>query len=282
MRDPLFSIVIANYNYGHFLAQAIESVAAQSCDDFELIVVDGGSTDDSVSIIERHAAHIAWWCSEKDRGQSHAFNKGFAGARGRFLSWLNADDFLLPGTLEKARLYLDRHPRCRWLAGNTIFVDDRLRIQRCAVGPPWVDWLGWRVAPYVYGPSSFFARDLFQASRGFDENLRYGMDGDLWGQFQQLGAKYHRLRHFCWAFRMHDESVTSHAFASEPSAAFQREREEIARRYSGNYTQLARASLVVLKVLTAYPATAWNTWRWQNAALRDYIKATGGPAMQVA
>ncbi len=282
MRDPLFSIVIANYNYGHFLAEAIESIIQQSCSDYELIVVDGGSTDHSVSIINRYASHIAWWCSEEDRGQSHAFNKGFARAQGRFLTWLNADDILLPEALEKARIYLQRHRQCQWLAGNTIFVDSALRIQRCAVGPPWVEWLGWRVAPYIYGPSSFFARELFQASRGFDESLRYGMDGDLWGQFQLLGAKYRRLMHFCWAFRMHDESITSHAFASAPSADFQKEREEIARRYASSYTPLARAALVGVKTLTAYPATVWNTWRWRNINLAEYIKATRRSAGRIA
>ena len=100
---PFFSIVIVNYNYGRFLEAAILSILNQSCVDYELIVVDGGSTDNSVDIIRKYKNSISWWCSEKDNGQSHAFNKGFAHANGRFLTWLNADDLLMPGTLAAAK-----------------------------------------------------------------------------------------------------------------------------------------------------------------------------------
>ena len=94
MNKPLLSIVIANYNYGRFLEEAIQSVLSQSCNDYELIIVDGGSTDNSVEIIKKYEDKIAWWVSEKDKGQSDAFNKGFAHAKGKYLTWLNADDIL--------------------------------------------------------------------------------------------------------------------------------------------------------------------------------------------
>jgi len=83
MSVPLLSIVIANYNYGRFLESAILSVVSQElADKVELIVCDGGSTDDSVEIIKKYSGQISWWVSEKDNGQSDAFNKGFAHARG--------------------------------------------------------------------------------------------------------------------------------------------------------------------------------------------------------
>ncbi|MDH3380696.1 MAG: glycosyltransferase, partial [Gammaproteobacteria bacterium] len=72
MKRPLFSIVIANFNHGQFLGSAIESVLAQSCQDFELIVVDGGSSDNSVEVIEDYSPRISWWVSEPDSGQSDA------------------------------------------------------------------------------------------------------------------------------------------------------------------------------------------------------------------
>ena len=83
---PFLSVIIANYNYGRFLGEAIRSVLSQSCDDFELIVIDGGSTDDSVRVIKQYENRISYWVSEKDKGQSDAFNKGFAKASGRFLT----------------------------------------------------------------------------------------------------------------------------------------------------------------------------------------------------
>ena len=101
--QPFVSVVIANYNYGRFLDEAIQSVLNQACNDVELIICDAASTDNSVEVIKKYADRIAWWCSEKDKGQSDAFNKGFSHAKGRFLTWLNADDVMLPGTIEKLK-----------------------------------------------------------------------------------------------------------------------------------------------------------------------------------
>lgn len=272
MSTPFFSIVIPSYNYGRFLGDAIESVLSQSDDDWELIVVDGGSTDDTIDVIQRYEKKIAWWCSEKDRGQSDAFNKGFARARGRFFTWLNADDLLLPNTLRNAKRCLQRDPACQWLAGNTIFVDESLEVEWCAAGPPWLGVVGWRVAPYVYGPSSFFHRKLFASSSGFDVSLRYGMDGDLWHQFRDMGVGFRRLNHYCWAFRIHESSMTSHAFRASPKPDFQRERDLICERY-GESSRLCSTALLGLKMITGYPRSALDTLRWRGASIRDYARA---------
>lgn len=120
MSDPLFSIVIVNYNYGRYLDAAIRSVLDQSCGDKELIVVDGGSSDESVRVIERHADRIGWWCSEPDNGQSDAFNKGFSRARGRFLTWLNADDIMFPGAARPGKDHHGCVSRLRMVHGRIL------------------------------------------------------------------------------------------------------------------------------------------------------------------
>ncbi|MDD5704308.1 MAG: glycosyltransferase family 2 protein [Kiritimatiellae bacterium] len=208
---PFFSIVIANYNHGRFLPQALASVLAQDCQDFELIVVDGGSTDDSVAVIQRHVGRIAWWCSERDRGQSHAFNKGFQKARGRFLTWLNADDLLLPGALRNAKAKLVAHPRCQWLTGNFLrFLQDGT-ILECKWGPHFLPrFLQRPHAPViVYGPTSFFAKSLYERVGPIDESLHLVMDTDLWLRFMSQGVWQMRLSHCCWGFRMHETSKTA-------------------------------------------------------------------------
>lgn len=148
------------------------------------------------------------WCSEPDRGQSHAFNKGFARARGHFLFWLNADDLLLPQTLNCLRAYLNEHSSAEWIAGNQIYIDANGKILRCSRGNHWHDFLYQHAPVHVYGPSSFFSRDLWNRVGGTDETLRYCMDWDLWLKFRKAGARFERLDHYCWALRRHSGSKT--------------------------------------------------------------------------
>ena len=93
------SIVTPSYNQGRFLEQTILSVIGQQYPNLEYIVMDGGSTDNSVEIIKKYESQLTHWESEKDRGQAHALNKGFAMATGTIYGWINSDDFYLPGTL---------------------------------------------------------------------------------------------------------------------------------------------------------------------------------------
>ena len=150
---PLLSIVIANYNYGRFLEEAVQSVIAQGMPgEVEIIICDAASSDNSVDIIKKYAnglppntsstpqlLHlstsststpplITWWCSEKDGGQSAAFNKGFSHARGRFLTWLNADDVLLPGTVAALARAAERWPDCEWFVGGCFWLDPEMRV----------------------------------------------------------------------------------------------------------------------------------------------------------
>ena len=226
VKKPLFSIVLPSLSHGEFIERALRSVICQAGEDTEIIVVDGGSADGSVETIRRYENDLAWWCSERDSGQSHALNKGFARATGQYLLWINADDLLLPGTLDRARAYLNAHPPCAWLAGNLVYIDAQDRVLRCARDGQWRDRL-YRHAPVrVYGPTSIFSRELFEQVGGFDESLHYVMDTDLWLRFKAAGARFHRLDHYCWAFRVHGGSKTSGDLAgrTDPRMAEEQER----------------------------------------------------------
>jgi glycosyltransferase involved in cell wall biosynthesis len=101
---PSISIVTPSYNQGQFIEETIRSVLLQGYSDLEYIIIDGGSTDQSVEIIKRYESWLGYWISEKDRGQSHAINKGFAVSCGEIFQWLNSDDFLLPGATREIGL----------------------------------------------------------------------------------------------------------------------------------------------------------------------------------
>lgn len=248
--QPLLSIVIANYNYGRFLGAAIESVVSQGMNDkVELIVVDGGSTDNSVEIIQNYAngllpntqlpnnhqsqtSNISWWCSEKDKGQSDAFNKGFAHAQGKYLTWLNADDIMPKGCLEKVIHELERHPKCEWFTGNLYRFTEDGRVVECAWGPHYLpQWLQTKGQPVaVYGPATFFTKELLNRVGGMKLYQNFMMDTDLWMRFIVAGVKQRRINCFCWAFRMHEKSKTAefgeHKLSAEQRACFEIERKQ--------------------------------------------------------
>lgn len=165
-------------------------------DDLEIIVQDGDV--------------------EPDKGQSDALNKGFAKAHGEWFFWLNADDVLLPGALKKVKTLIHSttttsvYDSPNWIAGNMMYIDAGGKVIDCR-------WdLGWKCAfsglpVQVYGPSSFFRRELLETCGGFDEALRVCMDTDMWTRFREHGYWFHRLPRYVWGFRRHAGSLTKSA-----------------------------------------------------------------------
>ena len=211
MKQPLLSVVIANYNYGRFLEEAIRSVVEQDgFDQCELITVDGGSTDNSVEVIRKYADKIAWWCSEKDKGQSDAFNKGFARARGRFLTWLNADDVMLPGVVRRLEYAVEQYPDCEWFVGGCFWLDPQMRIVNCGRGRPFSEIRYREGVVSVWGPSSFFTKRLLDCVGGVDVRFHYMMDSDLWLRFAyKANACYRSFCNYAWGLRLHPAAKMS-------------------------------------------------------------------------
>jgi len=204
-----FSIVIANYNSGKYLEESIQSVLNQDCKDYELILVDAGSTDESKQTILKYQNSFSWWCSEKDEGQSDAFNKGFSHATGEYFFWLNADDLLLPSALSSAYNYLAKHKNCLWLTFNMLFINRDRKILFAHNGQKWINIWMRKIGPQVDASTSIFHRKMFEKSNKFDKRFYYAMDIDLWLQFVNLGFKYKRLNKYFYAFRIHENSKTA-------------------------------------------------------------------------
>ena len=251
--NPILSIVIANYNYGSYLEAAILSVVSQlGFDECELIVVDGGSSDNSVDVIRKYSDKIAWWVSEKDSGQSNAFNKGFSKARGKYLTWVNADDIMHPGCLKKVLYEMKKHPDCEWFTGNFYRFSKDGAVLEIGWGPNYYPNILQRTnSPLViFGPTTFFSKKIYEKCGRIDESLHYIMDNDLWERFIVSGVKQRRIRTFCWGFRMHEMSKTAE-FGLHSVSSDTREKMRNEVRYSLRKTGY-RASSFMHKVLLLF------------------------------
>lgn len=267
----LFSIVIANYNQGKYIGSAIQSVLNQSEKSFELIIVDGGSTDNSVEIIKTYSDKISWWVSEKDKGQSDAFNKGFSKAQGKFYFWLNADDILLPNSLKLAKQIIYKNPNTLWFAANTIFFNEYEVIKKCSIGPKWNTYLFKHNPIYVNGPSSIFHNSLFHKFGGFDINLNYTMDGDLWYKFYNQNINFVRINKFFWGFRIHEESKTSHAFNNEPNKKFAMERNHVLTKNNHQNYKLFNYLMIAYKTITlTYIKSLFYTLKYKGKSINTF------------
>ena len=205
--SPLVSIVTPSFNQARYLESTIRSILDQDYPNIEYIIVDGGSTDGSVDIIRRYADRLAWWISEKDRGQTDAINKGFAHANGDILAWLNSDDTYEPGVVAEAVAFLRNRPEVGLVYGDANFIDENGNI----IGrfpAAQTDYKRLRRG-YVHIPqqASFWRADLWRKVGPLDPSFYFAMDYDLWVRLAaQAPVKYtSRL----WAnFRLHTEGKT--------------------------------------------------------------------------
>lgn len=277
------SIVIANYNYGIFLEDAINSILNQSCDDYEIIIVDGKSTDNSVDIIKKYESKIAWWVSEPDHGQSNAFNKGFRHAKGEFLTWLNADDIMLPDTILNVKKTIRRNPNKDWATGNFVrFNNSTNKIIEVKWGPHFLPYfLQTPNSPdVIFGPSTFFRKSLYERLGPIDENMFFMMDIEYWLRLKMNGYKQVRINHYCWAFRMHEGSKTAeydgHVANSETKAKKEKERTYMYEKTGFNPSKTLRLIGLVFRLIDgSFFKTAILRFNLLNKDIRVLIDKKG-------
>jgi glycosyltransferase involved in cell wall biosynthesis len=189
---PLVSIVTPSYNQGRYIEETIRSVLNQGYPNLEYIVVDGGSTDNTVDILRKYEERMKW-VSERDNGQSEAVNKGFRMSKGEILGWLNSDDTYCPGAIGKTVKYLHEHPEIAMVYGDGYEVDEQGdRIRKFPVpGSFDLERLIYRWN-YIQQPAVFIRRDpLFKVAL-LDTTLHWSMDYDLWIRI----GKRHKVAYF--------------------------------------------------------------------------------------
>jgi glycosyltransferase involved in cell wall biosynthesis len=202
LEQPLVSIITPSYNQANFLEETIRSVLDQGYPNLEYIIVDGGSTDGSLEIIQKYADRLAWWVSEPDQGQTDAINKGFSQAKGEILAWLNSDDTYLPAAVAEAVGYLQAHPEIGTVYGDANIIDDEENVIGRFPAKQTDNRRLMRGYVHVPQQATFFRAELWRKVGPLDPTFFFAMDYDLWVRLSQHAPLkyYSRL----WAnFRLH-------------------------------------------------------------------------------
>lgn len=206
--DPLVSIVTPSLNQGRFIRSAIESVLSQPYPGIEYLVVDGGSSDDTLDILRSYGDRVRWM-SEADDGQSEAINKGFRLTQGSILTWLNADDTLAENAVAEVVKRFQQRPNVGLVYGQGLILDEHGDVLRSfAEIEPFSLWRLLYFLDYVLQPSAFFLRSCFDSVGCLDENLHYAMDWDLWIRLAAI-ADVHFVEQVLACSREYGETKTS-------------------------------------------------------------------------
>jgi glycosyltransferase involved in cell wall biosynthesis len=208
---PLVSIITPSYNQADYLDKTIHSVLEQDYPNIQYLVVDGGSTDDSVDIIRKYAARLDWWVSEPDRGQADALNKGLARAKGEIVAWLNSDDIYQPGAVRQAVAALQRNPEVGFVYSKLHSIDrggavfNTINYENFDL----LDLLSFRI---IGQPTVFMRHSLLQRAGPLDATYNYLLDHHLWLRMLRLAP----IQYFpvVWAAARHHPSAKNVAQAA--------------------------------------------------------------------
>lgn len=191
MQLPKISVVTPSFNQAQFLEETIQSVLDQKYPNLEYIIIDGGSTDGSVEIIQKYSEHLAYWVSEPDEGQTDALVKGFGRASGDVLCWLCSDDLYEPYTLHEVAEVFVRHPQWQVVYGDSLWIDANGRPIRPKKEIDFNHFIWLYSGNYLPQPSTFWRRGIYQRVGGLDARWNLAMDADLWIRFAELAHPYH-------------------------------------------------------------------------------------------
>ena len=204
-----FSIVTPSFNQARYIESTIRSVLDQGFSDLEYIIIDGGSTDGSEEIIKKYENRLSYWISEKDNGQSHAINKGFSRASGEIIGWLNSDDMLFPGALQRVDRVFSENPEVDVIYSNGVWIDefDRVIRKRKNGDFHFKTWLYGMADPFQ--PEVFYRRRVLEKGGYLNEEFHMLMDREWWIRLAKSGCTFMYVNDEFAALRKHLQTKTS-------------------------------------------------------------------------
>lgn len=223
------SIVVPSFQQGHLIGHTIDSILEQGIDGLEVLVVDGGSTDGTVDVLKGYGDRIRW-LSEKDRGQTHAINKGFAATRGEILAYINSDDTYESGAVRRALEVFAAEPDVEFVYGDANLIDERGALIKATKAVDFDIGILTYDHNFICQPASFWRRSVMQKAGPLDESLHFLMDYEYFLRLAHLGVNFKHLREPLANLRLHASCKTVAGYA-DADDKLGRVREEILCRY---------------------------------------------------
>ena len=206
---PKISIITPSLNQEMFLEKTILSVLQQDYPNLEYIIIDGGSSDDSVGIIKKYEECLSYWVSEIDSGQANAINKGFIQSTGDALNWLNSDDLLVPGALRAVGETYLKFPKSELVFGDFDIIDKQGQLIFTRKSP------FYNFRQLVYGrqlssqPAVFFKRQVLEKIGYLNEKLNFCMDLEFWIRAARMRCPFRQIKKTLASTRLHGSAKTT-------------------------------------------------------------------------
>lgn len=206
---PLISIIIPSYNQGRYLERTLLSLLKQTYKNIEIILIDGGSKDETLEIIKKYEKFLSYWVSEKDNGQANAINKGLKIAKGTYVTWLCSDDILFKDALSIMANALESHPEYSLVYGGGVFIDEQDKIiKKFSFTDMNLEKLLYQKHSTIAQPSSLIRMDFLKKVGFLEESLNYCMDYDLWIRLIKEGPFLNLGEVILSGYRLHTNSKT--------------------------------------------------------------------------
>jgi glycosyltransferase involved in cell wall biosynthesis len=226
-RLPKITLVIPSYNYGCYLEACLDSILSQNYQNLELIIMDGGSTDDSLPIIRKHQQHLAYWQSCPDGGQYSAIEEGLRRGTGEIMGWLNADDMFHPGAFQVVSRIFQESLDVEWLGGRPNSFDEQGRQKVVLSFLPMTSRAKYLAdQELIQQEGTFWRRALWERSGGYlEKGLQLAADLELWARFLR-SSQLHAVDCLIAGFRDHplQKSKDKAGYTAEANLVLERER----------------------------------------------------------